>query len=45
MNAVDTRNAGLLAQALISRLTVEIEASGRHVHLSQQDLEDRKSVV
>lgn len=39
MNAVDTRNAGLLAQALISRLTVEIEASGRHVHLSQQDLE------
>ena len=39
MNGVDTRRLEVLAEQIVSRLTVEIEASGRHVHLSRPDLE------
>lgn len=39
MNAVSTASLDRLAEALLARLTVEIEASGRHVHLSQGDME------
>ena len=28
-----------LAEEIVSRLTIEIEASGRHIHLSRGDLE------
>ena len=39
MNAASTLCLDRLAQVLIDRLTVEIEASGRHVHLCRRDLE------
>lgn len=39
MNAVNTKSLDRLAEELIARLTIEIEASGRHVHLSQAHLE------
>lgn len=39
MNTASTLCLDRLAQALIDRLTVEIEASGRHVHLCRRDLE------
>ena len=36
LNAID---AAALAERIVSKLTIEIEASGRHVHLSRHDLE------
>ena len=36
LNAID---AAALAEQIVARLTVGIEASGRHVHLSRHDLE------
>ena len=39
MSGISTIDAGRLAARLIARLTVEIEASGRHIHLCRRDLE------
>jgi len=39
MNGVNTINIPRLAEEIVSALTIEIEASGRHVHLSQAHLE------
>ena len=39
MNAVDTIDVQRLAERIVSRLTIEMEASGRHIHLSRADLE------
>src|SRR5699024_5102339 len=36
LNAID---AAALAEQIVARLTIGIEASGRHVHLSRHDLE------
>ncbi|WP_186566944.1 phosphate propanoyltransferase [Lawsonibacter celer] len=39
MNAVNSIDIPRLAERLIARLTLEIEASGRHIHLSRADVE------
>ena len=39
MNAVDTIDVQRLAERIVSRLTIEMEASGRHIHLSRAHLE------
>ena len=39
MNTLNTINIEALAEQIVNRLTVEVEASGRHVHLSRVDLE------
>ena len=39
MNRLNNINIEALAEQIVSRLTVEVEASGRHVHLSRADLE------
>ena len=39
MGVLDTMDAAALAERIVARLTVEIEASGRHVHLSRHDVE------
>ena len=39
MNAILTQNLDKLAEEIFSRLTLEIEASGRHVHLCRSDLD------
>ena len=39
MNALNTISIERLAEEIVSRLTIEIEASGRHIHLSRPDLE------
>ena len=39
MNGIRTQNLDKLAEEIFSRLTLEIEASGRHVHLSRADLD------
>ena len=39
MGVLDAVDAAALAERIVARLTVEIEASGRHVHLSRPDLE------
>ena len=39
MNGLNTLNMERLAAQLVTRLTIEIEASGRHIHLSRADLE------
>ena len=39
MNAVNRQDMDRLAEQIVARLTIEIEASGRHVHLSRPDLE------
>ena len=36
---LDTGTITSLAEQIVARLTVEIEASGRHVHLSRQHVE------
>ena len=39
MNASNLSTVERLAEELVARLTIEIEASGRHVHLSRVDVE------
>lgn len=39
MNTLNTINIEALAEQIVRRLTVEVEASGRHVHLSRADLD------
>ena len=39
MNTLNTINIEALAEQIVRRLTVEVEASGRHVHLSRTDLD------
>ena len=39
MSVLNSLNIELLAEQIVERLTIEIEASGRHVHLSRPDLE------
>ena len=39
MHTLNTIDAAALAEQIVARLTIEIEASGRHVHLSRPDLE------
>ena len=39
MNTLNTINIEVLAEQIVRRLTVEVEASGRHVHLSRADLD------
>ena len=39
MNTLNNINIEALAEQIVSRLTVEVEASGRHVHLSRAHLE------
>ena len=39
MHTLNTIDAAALAERIVARLTIEIEASGRHVHLSRPDLE------
>ena len=39
MNTLNNINIEALAEQIVRRLTVEVEASGRHVHLSRADLE------
>ena len=39
MSAISTISLERLAEQIVRRLTVEVEASGRHVHLSRADLE------
>ena len=39
MSMLDTRGLAALAEQLVARLTVEVEASGRHVHLSRAHVE------
>ena len=39
MNASKLSTVERLAEELVARLTIEIEASGRHVHLSRADVE------
>ena len=39
MNTLNTINIEALAEQIVNRLTVEVEASGRHVHLSRADLD------
>ena len=39
MNGLDTMDVERLAEEIVRRLTVEVEASGRHVHLSRGDVE------
>ena len=39
MNRLNMIDIEALAEQIVNRLTVEVEASGRHVHLSQRDLE------
>ena len=39
MNAVSTTGLETLAEEIVRRLTVEVEASGRHVHLSRAHVE------
>ena len=39
MGVLDAVDAAALAERIVARLTVEIEASGRHVHLSRRDVE------
>ncbi len=39
MNSVCSVGLERLAEAIIQRMTIEIEASGRHVHLSRGDVE------
>ena len=37
--AFELKDAERLAEELVARLTIELEASGRHVHLSRADVE------
>ena len=39
MRVLDTIDAAALAEQIVGRLTIEIEASGRHVHLSRAHVE------
>ena len=39
MNASKLSTVERLAEELVARLTIELEASGRHVHLSRADVE------
>lgn len=39
METTNTIQIERLAEEIVSRLTIEIEASGRHVHLSREDVE------
>ena len=39
MGVLDAVDAAALAERIVARLTIEIEASGRHVHLSRHDVE------
>ena len=39
MHTLNTIDAAALAEQIVARLTIGIEASGRHVHLSRHDLE------
>ena len=39
MNTLNMIDIEALAEQIVRRLTVEVEASGRHVHLSKADLE------
>lgn len=39
MHTLNTIDAAALAEQIVARLTIGIEASGRHVHLSRPDLE------
>ena len=39
MSVLDAVDAAALAEQIVARLTIEIEASGRHVHLSRRDVE------
>ena len=39
MSVLDAVDAAALAERIVARLTIEIEASGRHVHLSRHDVE------
>ena len=39
MNGIDTVQIGRLAEEIVARATIEIEASGRHVHLSRAHVE------
>ena len=39
MNTLNLMNIEVLAEQIVRRLTVEVEASGRHVHLSRAHVE------
>ena len=39
MNTLNLMNIEALAEQIVRRLTVEVEASGRHVHLSRAGLD------